>query len=302
MFAVPRVSALLVAVLALAASACGERAEPLEPELSAYPVTVPGAGEEPLVVRARPKRIVALTPAAAELVAALGGGDRLVGVPAAVAVPEAAGAVTVVRPSGLFETRAVASLDPDLILASPETDANTLAVAQRRTDAIVYVHPNSAIRDVVRATLELGFVVGEPVAARRLAARIRRDVARVDAQVADLPPVRVFVDVGFFVPASPDSLVADLVRRAGGVLVPEAEDDPAALTACKVAALDPDVVLRVIEANDPPRRPGTAFAACPSQLRQETVSAERVGRAGPAIAEGLADVARALHGDAASRP
>jgi iron complex transport system substrate-binding protein len=294
---VSRSSALLLAVVALAATACGERPEPVDAELSAYPVTVRGATDDPSVVRTRPERIVALTPAAAELVAALGAGDRLVGVPSGVSIPDAAGATAVVRPSGLFEASAVARLEPDVILASPEIDADVLAVAQRRTDAIVYVHPNSSIRDVVRATLELGFVVGEPVAARRLAAMIRRDVARVDAAVAGRAPVRVFVDVGFFVPASPDSLVADVVRRAGGTLVPE-DDAAAALAPCDVVRLAPDVVLRVSEAGDPPRSLAEALAACPSDVREEVVSAERVARAGPEIAGGLADVARALHGDA----
>jgi cobalamin transport system substrate-binding protein len=298
--AVPRVSALVVMLLALAAAACGERSEPLATELSAYPVTVRGAGEEPVVVRAAPERVVALTPAAAELAAALGAGERLVGLPSGVAVPGAARARTVVRPSGLFEASEVAALDPDAILAAPETDADLLARVARRTGALVYRHPNTSIRDVLRATIELGFVLDEPVAARRLAAAIRRDVGRVDTAVAGRPPVRVFVDLGFFVPAPPDSLVADLVRRAGGVLVPSAASEPTALTPCQVVRLDPDLVLLVVEPGDPPRPPLTASAACPSDVRQKTVSAERVARAGPEIAAGLADLARALHGDAVS--
>lgn len=287
-------------LLALVAAACGERPEPLAAELSPYPATVRGAGEEPVVVEAPPRRVVALTPAAAELAAALGAGERLVGVPSGVAVPGATEARTVVRPSGLFEVSEVAALDPDAILASPEADPDLLARVARRTGALVYLHPNTSIRDVVRAALELGFVLGEPVAARRLAASIRRDVARVDAAVAGRPPVRVFVDLGFFVPAPPDSLVADLVRRAGGILVPAGRNEPAALTPCQVVRLDLDLVLLVVEPGDPPRPPATAFAACPAEVRQETVAAERVARAGPEIAAGLADVARALHGDAVS--
>jgi iron complex transport system substrate-binding protein len=295
-------SMLVLVSVALTAAACGERPEPLEAELSAYPVTVRGAAEDPVVAQEPPRRIVALTPAAAELVGALGAGERLVGIPSGVAVPGATRARTVVRPSGLFEASEVAALEPDAILAAPESDEDLLARLARRTGALVYLHPNTSIRDVVRATLDLGFVLGEPVAARRLAAAIRREVARVDAAVAGRPPVRVFVDLGFFVPAPPDSLVADLARRAGGVLVPEGRNEPRALTPCQVVRLGPDVVILVVEPGDPPRPPATAFAACPADVRQETVSAERVARAGPAIAGGLADLARALHGEAVSLP
>ncbi len=99
-----RALALLLAALAL--GGCGERGEPLG-ELPAYPATVEGAGDEPTVVEVAPQRIAALTPAAAELVVALGAGGQLVGVPSGLDLPEAAGAARVVRPSGRVDADAV---------------------------------------------------------------------------------------------------------------------------------------------------------------------------------------------------
>ena len=85
-----------------------------------------------------------------------------------------------------------------------------------RSGAALYVQPSSSVDDVLRATLELGFLVGEPVAARQVAEQIRTDVAAVEDRIAGLPPRTTFVDSGFFVPVPERSLLGDLVRRAGG--------------------------------------------------------------------------------------
>lgn len=285
-----------VAVLAaLALTGCGERTEPVD-ALSPYPVTVRGAGQEPTVITRAPERIVALGPAAAELVAALGAGGRLVGVPSGIDVPEAAGARRVVRPSGLVDVEAVRALDPDLVIASAETDAGALATAAE--GSTVYVQPERTPGDVVRATLELGFLLGDPPRARRLATSIRDELARVERRVADLPAPRVFADSGFFVSVGEATLAAELVRRAGGELVGLDLSGP--LDACDVLDLEPDVVLRILDLQSP--RPfELQFARCgaASLPRIEEVPADLVTTAGPRIGRALDTVASALHGDAA---
>ena len=69
-----RSSSLVLVCLVLAAAGCGERAEPLGADVSAFPVEVEGAGSEPTRVETEPQRIAALTRGTAELVGALGGG------------------------------------------------------------------------------------------------------------------------------------------------------------------------------------------------------------------------------------
>ena len=74
--------------IALSVAACGARSEPTGELAPAYPVTAPGAGETPTTLSAQPQRIVALDPGSAELVAALGARDQLVGAPAGVRLGE----------------------------------------------------------------------------------------------------------------------------------------------------------------------------------------------------------------------
>jgi len=243
----PRPAAALVLVAAvLGASGCGEREEPLGALEQTYPVTVQGAGDRPAVATARPERIVALDPGSAELVLALGARDRLVGVPVGIArgggplqAPSAAAEVVALTQQVRVEE--IRRLEPDLIVATPAIDLLDVARTQRQTGAVVYVQPASSVDDVVRAALELGFLVGEPVAARQLADDIRSRVAAVENRVAGEPVASAFVDTGFFISIPDRSLLGDLIRRAQGESIAGATDGGEPFGIARLRRLDPDV-------------------------------------------------------------
>ena len=297
---------LTVLALLVGTSACGERSEPLGELEQPYPVTIQGAGEQPAVLQNQPQRIVALDPGAAEMVIALGARDRLVGIPDGVkqgegprmATPEA---VQVVSPNLTVRVDEVADLEPDLIVATPSTDQLDLARAQRETGAAVYVQPSSSIEDILRSTLELGFLVGEPVEARAVASRIRSEVAAVEERVAETPIPTTFVDTGFFVTVPLRSLLGDLVARARGESVvgetPGAEPIPVS----RLQRLDPEVYLATSDSGvtlrSLRRDPRTAKLTAVENGRVVVLPSDLVQHAGPYVAQALERVARALHPD-----
>lgn len=292
-----RVFLVLVLVGAgLGAVACGERPEPTSGELSVYPVEVRGAGDVPASLDERPDRIAVLAPGAAELLAELGVGDRLAGIPSGVSIPEAAGAVELTRPSGLVDVEALEDIDADLVVASPEDDTADVGRVLRRSPAALYLAPDDSLDGVLRTMLELGLLVGEPVRARELAAGLRERIADVAARVDDLPPTTVFVDTGLLITVPESSLVADLVRRAGGEPVgTEAAGTP--IDACDLVQLDPDLVLTFDEAAEIQTYD---FDKCPGADIPvgADVDGGLVTRAGPEVGAALEQVARILHPDA----
>lgn len=287
-------------------SACGARAEPQGELEQPYPVTVQGVGEQPAVLRGKPERIVALDPGSAELVMSLGARDRLVGVPAGIekgdgprkAPPEA---VQVVSPNLRMKVDEIIKLEPDLLVATPSTDQLDLAKVQRETGATLYVQPSSSIEDILRATLELGFLVGEPVEARTVASRIREEVAAVEERIAETPVPRTFVDTGFFVTVPMRSLLGDLLTRARGESVagetPGAEPFPLS----RLRRLDPEIYLATSDSRvtlkSLRRDPRTNKLTAVEQGRVRVLPSDLVQRAGPYVAQALERVARALHPD-----
>lgn len=290
---------MLAAAAAALAAGCGERSEPVGEVAQEYPVTVQGAGEEATVIRERPRRIVALDPGSAGLVYALVETRRVVGAPAGLA---RSGASKVASRTGQIDVGAVVRLEPDLIVATSSTDLLGVSRAQREADAALYVQPSSSVEDVERAALELGFLVGEPPAARELVGSIRRAVAGVEERLAGVEPVTVFVDTGFFTTISSRSLLGDLVRRAGGESVAGETPPDEPFPIRRLVRLDPDVYLATSDSRvtlaelrkDPIASRLTAveeghFVVLPSELVLRPSA--RVGRA-------LLRIARALHPDA----
>jgi iron complex transport system substrate-binding protein len=289
------------ALVALISVGCGERAEPVGELPAPYPVTVRGDGEEPTALAKEPARVVALSPGGAELLVRLGIGDRLVGVPTDTAGAPS-GAADVASRAGQVDLAEVAKLRPDLMVATRTTDPVDVALARRRTGAALYEQPSDSVEDVKRAVLELGFLVGEPVAARKLAGRIEEQVTAIGRRISGEPVTTVFVDTGFFVTVPASSLLGDLVQRAGGQSVsgPTPGFEPFDLD--ELVRLDPDVylatsdsrvTLRRLRANRKTRR-----LTAVRERRFAVLDVDLVTSAGPRVPEALEEVARALHPDA----
>lgn len=286
--------------IALAAPGCGEREEPLGELAQRYPVSVRGAGDQPITLRRAPDRIVALDSGSAELLKTLGAGARLVGVPAGLVAP---GAEEVVRPTGQIDLDGVRKLDPDLIVATPSTDRVDVSRLQRQSPrASVYIQPAASIEDIERAALELGFLIGEPVKARRLVGSIRRAVAAVDRRIAAAPPVTVFIDTGFFITVPERSLLGELVRRAHGENVAAKNAGLGPFDVAELRRLDPEVYVATSDSRTSletlRRNPKTRSLGAIQEGRFVILDANLVTRAGPRIAKAFAAVAAALHPDA----
>jgi len=287
----------LLLFVAVVASGCGARSEPLGPLAQEYPVRVEGAGDRPAVLTAPAERIVVLDPGSAELLVTLGAGERLVGVPAGLdeALPDAR---RVVQSTGQVSVDEVIRLEPDLIVATPAVDQVDVARSERESGAAAYVQPASSVDDVVRGVIELGFLAGEAAAARTLAGSIREEVGQVEGRIAGATSVPVFIDTGFLITVPERSLIGDLVRRARGQSVAGPNPGPEPFEACEVAGLEPAVLLLVVQ---PGRAAGTpSFRDCARtpDIRVERIPADLVLRPGPRLGEALAAVARALHPDA----
>jgi iron complex transport system substrate-binding protein len=176
-----------------------------------------GGKPERLSVPAASRRVVCASPAVAEIVFALGCGDRVVGVseftdwpPEAAAKPSIGGALSPNR-------ERILALEPDLILAQGQAEA--LGAFARAQGIGFRTMPLDTLADLRAAIAAFTEVLGVPARGREL-------LARMDADFAALPvreSVPVFIALGHapgdfsgLMTAGPGTFLSELVALAGG--------------------------------------------------------------------------------------
>jgi iron complex transport system substrate-binding protein len=193
------------------------------------------------------RRIVVVTPSLAEIVFALGRGDRVVGVsdycehpPEAASKPKVGG---LVNPN----LERILALRPDLVLV----DSDPVGLVGRLSAAGVrsLVLRSESLRDVDRAIDRIGGELGAAGAAGRLRRRIARDLDTVRARVAGRPRLRVL----FVVDRRPGriqdvyaigrrSFLSEILEVAGGTNVVEADRGAVPLSTEALIAARADVI------------------------------------------------------------
>lgn len=179
---------------------------------------VPNAEAEAEAVAQAPKRIVTLAPSCAEIVDALGLGDRIVGVTEFTDWPPRVQDVTRVGSFVSFDVEAVAALRPDLVVATDDGNPPAALRQLERLGIPVRTLRLQSYEGIERAVLELGAALGREAEARRAAGEMRRVAACVATRTRDVrhPRVLLAYEMAPVVSAGAGTFTDELIRMAGG--------------------------------------------------------------------------------------
>ena len=194
-----------------------------------------------------PRRIVALAPSAAEILFALGAGERVVAVPdLATDLPGAAGKVRI----GGFtpDLERIVALRPDLIVASRDGTDRAAYEKLKALGLPVLATEARTVAGVLTDVLRVGDAIGEPAAAGRLVAALSERIAAAERRAAGRkgasPRVLVVIWPDPPVVAGPGTFVGDLLTRALLVnVVPEKAGEWPRVSQETLAAWNPDLVI-----------------------------------------------------------
>ncbi len=220
-------AAAAAAIILLSLAGCGEPIADRSPDDSAA-------------------RIVTLAPHLAELVIAIGAGDRIVGVSAYTDYPDSARLLPVISDAFTVDQEQLALLKPDLVLAwqsgTPRQVVDELRAAGYRVEDI----RSRRLDDIPAALVELGRLTGREAEASRAAANFGAEMNELRDAFEARAPVRVFYQVS----ARPlytiggDHYIGDIITLCGGhnIFGDLAEPAPA-VTVESVVDRNPEVIL-----------------------------------------------------------
>ncbi len=264
----------------------------------AYPMRVKDARGKLVTVRAKPMRIVSISPNSTEILYALGLASRVVGVtrycdypPEAKKKPKVGDMTT--------SAEAVVALKPDLVLA--HAFANDAAIPRlEKLGLTVFAIDPRTMAQVARDIRTIGRITARPKTGEKVASEMERQVSDVRKRCAKRPVRKVLVVIQSspLWAAGPKTFVDEMIRLAHAKNV-AFDARPGFVTFSKELAIsrNPDVIVAGVKSD------ADYFLKSPEWRKTNAVKYRRVfvikselmTRPGPRLAGGLEELAKRLN-------
>lgn len=252
-------------------------------------------------------RVVSISPSTTEALFALNAGDLAVGRSRYCDYPPEVSKLPAVGGFADPSVEAILALSPTIVVGARGPAGPTIEQSLQSHGIQTYF-PETESLAAIEAMLEvLGRMVDKTSEAARVVQQIRGRRDAVVAAVAGKPRVRLVMlfDVAPIVVAGPGSFPDELIRVAGGENLIVRGGAYPTIGMEHLLALDPDCIVDgAAEVHDSRRferlrdSPGWRDLRAFKEGRVRPLANPAALRPGPRIAEGLAAVARAIHGDA----
>jgi iron complex transport system substrate-binding protein len=282
-------------------------------EAPAFPVQLTDDEGTAVTIPAEPQRIVTLTPAVTETLFALGAGDRIVGKSEDILLypPEASAVPDVEKFDGsaiVVDIEKIVAAKADLVIAGGNFGTPPDAVQKLRGLGIPVLVVYAPDVETVYTDIDLvGKAIGTPDEATAMVERMRSEFAAVTDAVKDVPAPRVYYEIdatGAFYGPADDSFLAEMIKLAGGDPVTTGSPDKYDISAERLLAADPQVILLGdaaygVTAADVAKRPGWDTMSAVRDGAIRPIEDTMITRPGPRLFLGLQLLASTIHPDVA---
>jgi len=308
----PRLHLAAFAVLAVLSCA----AAPSHAQSATHPSTEPPAFREVVDETGRSvripqtvRRIVSLAPNLTETVYALGLQDRLVGDTDYCNYPPDALKKTKVGGGTNPSLEVIASLHPDLVLATKSFNRRETAQSLDKLGIATYATDPHSVADILSSIRTLADVLGAPEAGASVAEGMHRRLDELQHHIHDAPPKRVLFVVWTepLISTGQQTFLADALRHAGAVSIVNSSQDWPQVNLEEVAKLQPDFLVFAEAQPGDASREVEKLATLPGwkilhaiRDRRYAVISDAVNRPAPRIVSAIEDLARQLHPNAFS--
>jgi iron complex transport system substrate-binding protein len=313
-----RLGTAMLAAMLLTAAACGgsstkdatrtPAAGSPTAATAAFPLTVQRSDGKSLSIAAPPKHIVSLSPAATEVIYALGAQASLAAVDKNADYPD--GAKNFATKVDAYEpnVEAITGLAPDLVIVASDT-GGIVAKLDELKIPVMFIDIDKSVKtvdDVMAQITLMGKITGTPDKASALVASLNARVQNVKDAVAGVPaatPVKVYHELdSTFYSASDGTFVGDLYKilrlqniagDGNGVAYPQLTQE-AIIAANPAFIVLPDVQYGVT-VDSVKARPGWSAIDAVKNDKILGIDASLVSRPGPRIVDGLETLAKAIY-------
>lgn len=249
-------------------------------------------------------RVVSLSPSTTEAMFAIGAGDLLVGRSQQCDYPPEAEKLPSIGGYASPNAEAVIALRPTLVIGEQGPVGPQIEDKLRAHGVATFFPSTDSVAEITTMIRELGAHVGRAQAAAEVARGIDARVAQIAAWAsprASVSLVMVF-DVSPIFVAGPGSFPDELLRLAGGQNLITRGGKWPTIDVEHLRTLDPSVIVDAMgigrgATSRVGKTPGFQTLTAVKEGRVRRLTSAAALRPGPRIADGLADIARSIHGE-----
>ena len=276
---------------------------------AAEPVTVRDAFGRDVTLAAAPQRIVPIFASNVEIVAALGLGDRIVGIEAYTRYPPEVLNRPLVGGRLGFSIDAVVGLRPDLVVVTPSRQAaNQLIDPLQRLGIPIVVFLQRDVAEIMANIRTMARMAGIVERGEEVAGRLEARLAEVRRRVGGLVPPRVLMITGrlgngLMLVAREGTYTGDAMVYAGARFALAGTATIAQVSPEAILNADPDVLLFAGTERDLKEliaRPGWSDMRAVRSKRAHVVARAQLLIPGPRTIDGVEHLARLFHPTAAT--
>ena len=241
-------------------------------------------------------QVISLAPNLTEIIFAVGGGDKLVGVTTFCNYPPEAKSIRKVSDTQTPNIETIVALRPQVVFVSTASQLETFAKVLTEQKISVFVTAPNGLDGIYKSIETIGDILGNREKAADLVHDMRTRVTKAQYTASvGRPKVFVQIDKNSLYTIGKDSFITDIIARAGGVSataeIPTAYPNVSRETAL---AMNPDVI--VISESEGNHEPNEVFRNSPAVKsgRVYRVSADLLSRPGPRVVDALEQIADKL--------
>ena len=251
-----------------------------------------------------PQRLIGLTPSLTEVFFALGLGEKVVGATTWADYPPAARKLIRVGPYVSPNLERILALKPDLVLANKEGNPPWVVERLSQLGVPVYVTVPGAPKELPQSMERLGELLGAPQAGKRLAGKLREEMAEVARRLKGATPRPTLVVIGSrpLVSVGEQTMNHHLLTMAGGANIAAGVNQrwPRLNLEYIIEAKPQVIILSTMERGQNLERDLAYWHTLPGVgdrpgVRVEWISSDLLDRPGPRVGQGLKNLARLIH-------
>ncbi len=292
-------------VLLMTIIGCNPKKEVQTTSQGDFPVRIKDAANQEVTIKAKPKRIVSLSPSNTEILFALGLDEEIVGVTSYCDQPEKAKQKEKIGNVKTTNTEKVVSLKPDLVVASASLNDQAVKALRELGITVLTVEPKN-VEQIFDAIALIAKATGTQAKGGEVIEGMRDTLAVVSSKLSRLDPARkakVFIEVGYdpLYTAGKNCFVDDLVKLAGGINVVSNLEKYKQYSFEQLLAVNPQVILaldyyRMPENQKIEKRPGWGkIEAVKNGRLVVDIEANLLSRPGPRSADAVKAIAEAFY-------